>query len=164
MARFQTEKYAVIKDNKIIRVYHTTQGLAGVKASLQYEKLISDEIRLFKDEQYSKGRDIREYDSKGQLLPVEVRIIEGYILCPEGKKVKDKQIVDKTVSEKIRDGELKVGPYEIYDEAKQIIRGKTREELYTPEEIAAQDEETLIQAEMRAIAIERLKAAGKIKK
>lgn len=158
------QTYIVTKNNKILRVYRTTQGQDGILKSLQYEKIYDyDSIEKVTNEYEGvSGMDVREIDTQGKVRPEEERIIEGLIPPPKGKKVLHGAVVDKTTLEKIRDGEIEIGSHEVYDEATDTIRPKTREEMFSPEELQRMEEEQLIQEEMRKIAIERLVAAGKI--
>lgn len=162
------ETYAVFKDNIIVRVYETTQGLRGIYQSLAYEGISDyDTIKLVPNGYEGVvGMNIHELDENGRLRPEEERIVEGYLPVPKGKKIQDGRVVDKTLQEQIADGDVVVGDDYIYDSKQDIIRPKTPEEMYTPEELEKMRIEQMIQEEMQRIikqqAIDNLVKAGKI--
>jgi hypothetical protein len=163
------ETYLVLKQNKILRVYKTSQGKNGVLESLKNEKIIDyDEIRKIEnDTEHATGADIREYDAKGFLLPLIDRAKKGLANLDKHLKIDGDKIVEKSIEEKIFDEVIKLDDYHIYDNDKKEIRPKTQQELLssgiiTQEEIDDANKEKLIQEEIRKIAIERLTEAGKL--
>lgn len=162
------ETYIVTKNDIILRVYHTTQGLEGIKKSLKFENVNDyDEIKKVTNEfEGYTGLNINEINENGKLKPLEQRIIEGYVALPKGFKIVDNKLVEKTLKEKIDDGDIVLSENEIYDEKQNIIRPKTPEEMYSPEELEKMRLEQMIQEEMQRIirqqAIDNLVKAGKI--
>ena len=158
------ETYLIVKDDKILKVVRTDSGLKGCEATAKYYGIEGAEYRKVPDNpEWRSGCHIDEFDNKGNLHPIEKRIIEGYRPVPKGKKVKSGKLVDKTLKEQIDSGEIKLNDYEKYDSTKKEIRAKTQDELLsdgliTQEQIDAQKAEEEIQAEIRAMAIERIEA------
>ena len=163
------ETYLVLKQNKILSVYKTSQGKNGVLESLKNEKIIDyDEIRKIEnDTEHATGADIREYDAKGFLRPLIDRAKKGLANLDKHLKIDGDKIVEKSIEEKIFDEVIKLDDYHIYDNDKKEIRLKTQQELLssgiiTQEEIDDNNKEKMIQEEIRKIAIERLTEAGKL--
>ena len=123
--------YIVIKNNIIIEIYHTSQGIDGIIKSLQFEQITDYDIiqQVPNDFNGTLGMNIQEFDENWNLLPEEERIIKGFIPPPKGKKIKDGKIVDKSLFEQIHDGDIKIEPFQIYDETINAIRTKTEEEI-----------------------------------
>jgi len=163
------ETYLVLKQNKILRVYKTSQGEKGIVESLKNEKIIDyDEIKkIANDTEHATGSDTREYDKEGALRPFIDRAKDGLIEIRPAYKIVGNEIIEKTLKEKIMDNVIKIDDYQIYDDVKKEIRPKTQEELLasgliTQEKINEINKEKLIQEEIRKIAIEKLEALGKL--
>jgi hypothetical protein len=174
----KSETYVVLKDHRIVKVYTTTSGLTGIKESLKNQPILSYDsiIRVEGVPDYVQTTDIREYDENGKLRPLEDRIIDGFVPVPRGKKIVDKTLVNKTIVEKIADGDIKLEYNQKYDEERDEIVYKTEMEL-EEEEVATMSEDELIahneqkaidreikliDEEIRRIAMERLKQRGEI--
>ena len=112
---FKTETYVVIRNNTILRVYKTSQGMDGVRKSLAYEKITNySDIRKYPN--YFEGRtkeDIRCYSSKGKRRDEVTLVKEGLVKLQPHQKLQDNKIVEKSVKEKIDDGLITVGEHEI---------------------------------------------------
>jgi hypothetical protein len=172
----KSETYIILKNDEILKVYKTTQSIQGVHQSLKNQKIsdYSDIKRVDKMNDYRPKTNINEYDKNGIFKPMETRIIDGYRPAPKGKKIVNNTIVDKTIFEQLRDGEIKMSPFQKYDEINDEIIDKTEEEIeaemiakMSKEELSKYNkqkeleaQEKLIQDEIRKIAIERLQAEG----
>lgn len=127
--------YIALKDNKIIFSCESNSE-KGVVSSLQYEGITAyDEIKPIPNEYFAGkvGNDIREFDSNYDLLPEIERMKSGYLTIPKGKKMNEKktELIDKTVKEKIDDGEIELNEYQKYDEETKEIRAKKNSELFS---------------------------------
>jgi len=100
------QSYCVTQNNTIIRIYETTQGVDGVKASLKAESIDDfDAItEIPSDTTIRQGEDIRSYDENHLLRPLQDRIDDGIIVLGSDEKVADNAIVKKSFFELIRDG------------------------------------------------------------
>jgi hypothetical protein len=128
----ETKQYIIIDNNdKIIKIYLSSDPLENIKSllnskNISYSKIIISD-NLFSE--YFVGSNINEYTNTGKLKTVEQRVIDGYISAPMGKKIENKQLVNKTLKNKIDAKEIVLAPYELYDETLDIIRDKTQLEL-----------------------------------
>lgn len=125
--------WIILKDNKILRSCEARTEAEVISTARFFNITEYDEIRNTKqNNSVTKGKDIREYDSNYNLRPEIDRIIDGLIEAPKGKKLNEAktELVDKTVKEKIDDGEIELSEYEIYDEETETVRGKKFSELY----------------------------------
>lgn len=164
------KRYVVIKDKKILRDYHTAQGVEGIHSSIQTEGIECDEIKEVPIScKYSVNTDIREYDQNGKLRPLSVRVHEGLVVPPDGCVLDGENIRFMNMEEKVAAGIIQLDPH-IKAVGDQFLL-KTKEELIADgvktaeqimEEEAVEHEENLIQAEMRKIVIQRL--GDKLKK
>ena len=161
---YQVEVYTVLKDNKIIAVYHTSDGIEGIHASIHNQGLDHDNIiKVPNDFVGYKGQHIEEFDSNHRLKSLQERVTLGHVELPENHKIENDNFVPMTIEEKVKAGKM-----EIHNTTKAVgndIIQKTEEELITEgiktrleidneKQIIA--DEILIQAELRKIAIERL--------
>jgi hypothetical protein len=143
----KTKDYIVIKDNKIIMMINTSQGMEGVLRTL--ENTPYDDIQEFEGNPVNKGvrknDDIRIYDKDWKKRPLADIVKEKLVEVPKGKKV-DKtknEFVEMTIKEKIDSGDIVLQPYEKYDTVtKKIIpktwKEKVDESLATYEEYLSQ--------------------------
>ena len=159
------EKYAILKEKKIIKVFVTADGMHGVAMSLANEKITDfDKIEMIGiDHEWKRGYHTDEYDDKGVIKTDVERMILGRLDVPKGMKLIDDKLVEKTTEEKVRDGVIKLSDYEKLDSATKEIRQKTEAELIsdgvlTQEQVDQQKLEIEIQAELRLMAIERINA------
>lgn len=85
--------------------------------------------------------NINEYKADYTLKSDVERIAGGWMEAPKGKKLNaDKtELIDKTVKEKIDDGEIELSEYQIYDEETKDIRGKKLSELYADKLLTLED-------------------------
>lgn len=126
--------YTALKDNKIVFVCESDSE-QGVMASLMYEGITDyTEIKSIPNEYFQGkvGNDMREFDNNYEFLPEIERMKSGYLAIPKGKKLNDSNIelIDKTVKEKIDDGEIELNEYQKYDEDTKEIRQKKNSELF----------------------------------
>ena len=124
--------WIILKDNKILRSCEATTEDEVISTAKFFGILDYDEIRnTNQTNSVMKGKDIREYDENYNLRPELDRIIDGLIEAPKGKKLNEAktELIDKTIKEKIDDGELQLSEYEIYDEDIKDIRQKNNKEL-----------------------------------
>ncbi|HRZ27146.1 MAG TPA: hypothetical protein P5295_10090 [Spirochaetota bacterium] len=142
------QSYCVIKNNKIIRVYETTQGVDGIKASLKAESIDDfDSItEIPSDTAIQQGEDIRSYDENHQLRPLQDRIDDEIIVVGNDEKIVDGTIVKKSIFELIRDGiekcpaGMKIETIDVSDQYPDglMLRLKTLDEQVQDGEISAQ--------------------------
>ena len=148
--------FIVLKDNKIIAIYESA-NIEGVQASLSYEGITQyDEIiKTFQGFLGVKGQDIREFDKDFNLKPDIVRMKEGYLDIPKGKKLNSDatELIDKTLKEKINDKEIVLNENEIYDDSIQEIRAKKYSELFSSNLLSLED---YIQDTIRPIRNDKL--------
>lgn len=136
---FMIQTFMVLKGETILRMYKTSEGIEGVYKSLEFEKIKGDKIIQVSNEHEGKrNHSIREYDADGKKYEEEKLILDGIIPVPKDKKVVKGKILNKT--------------------KKEIMK-----ETFTPAQIKEIKREELIQAEMRNMAIAKLKKEGKIK-
>ena len=77
------------------------------------------------------GMNINEYDkTTKELKPLSQRIADGYVTVKPGFKVVNDKMIEKTLKEKIDDGDITLEDDEIYDENIQEVREKTSREMY----------------------------------
>ena len=87
----KAEWYCVVKNNIILEVYHTADGIEGVKQSTQLQY---DEIKKMPDHfEGTSGLHLNELEGN-KIKPIEQRIIEGYRSIPEGYELKNNQLVE----------------------------------------------------------------------
>ena len=151
------ETYVVLKSDKIIKVYRTSQGKSGVLKSLEFESINDfDEIKQMDNYTEAKPNLHRnELDNKGKLRPIVDRVKEGYRKLDPHLKIENDEIKEKSEEEKIANGLIEV------PSDKEIIDGKVvakKKEEPTQEEIREQ----LIQKKMRELAVKELEREGKI--
>jgi len=149
--------YIALKDNKIVFVCESDSE-KGVIASLQYEGITDyTEIKTIPNEYFQGkvGNDIREFDKDFNLKPDIVRMKEGYLDIPKGKKLNSDatELIDKTLKEKINDKEIVLNEYEIYDDSIQEIRAKKYSELFSSNLLSLED---YIQDTIRPIRNDKL--------
>lgn len=134
--------WIILKDNKILRSCEA-QTEAEVIATADFFNITDyDEIKnTEQNNSLMKGKDIREYDSNYILRSELDRIVDGLIEAPKGKKLNETKtgLIDKTVKEKIDDGEIELSEYEIYDEETETVRSKKYSELYTSKLLTLED-------------------------
>jgi len=134
--------WIILKDNKILRSCEARTEKEVIATAKFFGVTDYDEIRNTKqNNSVTKGKDIREYDSNYILRPEIDRIIDGLIEAPKGKKLNAEktELIDKTVKEKIDDGEIELSEYEIYDEETEQVRGKKFSELYASKLLTLED-------------------------
>ena len=164
------ERYIVLKDSKIVRVYETSQGIDGINSSLKFEKIEDhDEVRLIPDYFRSArpGMDIREWDERLALRPLADRVSDGLVVVPENYKVEGESIVPMTVEDKVAAGTMEI-PKTMKAVGKEIVKMTdaeivsngimTQKELDDAKQVA-EDEKLISQqmmADMRAAAIAKL--------
>lgn len=165
----KTRKYIVVKDNKILHNFHTTQGLEGVKKSISgidYDNIIEIPI----ESNVLKSTDIREYDNKWNIRPISDRVTDGFVVLPRGYKLLGDSIIPMTIEELVKGKEIELPPrfkaigneiIQMTDEEIISSRQATRKQL--DDEKMERNNEDLIQAKIRELAISELKKEGKIK-
>lgn len=99
---------------------------------LDAPELIDGAIEVSDFEGYI-GSDKDEYDSEWKLLPLHVRVKNGFVVPPEGYKCEGDRFVEMTEVEKIEAGILSLPKGFIIDNG--IIRAKTLEERFHSGEI-----------------------------
>lgn len=173
MGKYKCERWAVMKGETIVKVYTTSQGKAGVEASIANQK-VNDYDRIILVDRNHEGkpkRNINEYTNKGVERPLAMRVKDGYATLPPEMKLDGDTIRPKTVKEKIDTGAMEVPQGSVYDEALKDVRPMTEEEqvaegLITQKQLDDIRKERLIAEEMQKILREqaeaRLKAEGKI--
>jgi hypothetical protein len=98
------QTYAIVKDNQILAVYETADGLSGVIAAARNEGIHDGEpMELPIGFAGVVGSDLREYAPDGHLRPLEERIAEGLVVIPERYVFKEGRIQRKTDFELMRD-------------------------------------------------------------
>jgi len=134
--------WIILKDNKVLRSCEAHSEAEVIATAKFFGINDYEEIRNTKqNNSIMRGKDIREYDSNYILRPELDRIIDGLIEAPKGKKLNETktELIDKTVKEKIDDGEIELSEYEIYDEETEQVRGKKFSELYTSKLLTLED-------------------------
>jgi hypothetical protein len=136
---FTVKDYVVSKDNKVIRVYETSQGEAGVIASLEHEGIDRtghDIVEIPTTHKVEVGSDLREYTKDWNKRSLKDRVEEGYVKLrkaeedspyPEGtvlEKVSGEELTPKTDYDFVKEGvrELQANEY-LDDEAEEIKTG-----------------------------------------
>jgi hypothetical protein len=165
----ETEKYVVIKDNKIIRKMHTSQGLTGIKTVLgdtQY-----DEIRKIPNVSFDvrTKRDVREYDENWKFHKLSKRVADGFVRIPENHKLDEETIRPMTVQERVDSGIIQIPPrmkvgndhFVAMSDAEIVLSGQATQKELDDEKKAIQREQ-LIQQEMRKMAEESLIKKGEL--
>lgn len=69
--------YLVVRDNEVIKVYHTLGELSDIEKTLEIQKIPKDEAYILKkldDFQYAKGDKIYPYNPKDKRPETEVII------------------------------------------------------------------------------------------
>ena len=131
------EKYIVIKDGIIIGCFETSQGKAGILASI--DTLEHDEIKIVDIEgDHRIDSHIDEYDTNHKFKPMSERVRLGHFKLPENHKLDGEEIVPMTIEDKVREGKMVSDPHLKYVGNDAIA--KTDEELisggvYTKEEL-----------------------------
>jgi len=149
-------RYIVIKDNKILRKYHTKEDISSIHNIMKKYNVTDYEIReIPEDNEYRPDFNINEFENH-KLKSEEQRIIEGFVPVPKGFKIDKGKLIEKTIWEKIKDSDIILQSNEYYCDEENII--KIEIQIPTQEEI----NEKLIQQEIRQIAIERLQTRGEI--
>jgi len=123
--------YIALKDNKIVHSCETNSE-DKVIASMQYEGITDyDSIQQIPNEYFTGkvGQDIREFDSKYELLSLSER--KDFVDIPEGKKIEGNEFVEMTIKEKIDAGLTVLSDREKYDDITKTIIQKTNSELAT---------------------------------
>jgi len=89
------------------------------------------EIRTDLPDVFELGTHINEYDpTTKKLKSLEQRVEEGYVIVSPGFKINGEEIVEKTLKDKIEDGDIVMNDLQKYDPVENKIVGKTDEELY----------------------------------
>ena len=163
MAR-KVEVYTVTKDDQIVGVFHTADGIAGIHASIKNENLEYDTIT-----QVPIGfvgtvkNNIKEFDTNFEFHPLSKRVADGYVKVPEGHKLKDEKIVPMIKQEKVEAGldtidiKMKAVGDDVIPktEAELVAEGIMIQQEIDDQKQAIEDEK-LIYAEMRKMVISNL--------
>jgi hypothetical protein len=170
---FPIKRYIVLKDGKIIRDYHTADGIEGIHQSIHNEGLDHDEIIEAPVENWDIKVDTHkeEYETGWKMKPLSVRVANGHFKVPENHKLEGEQIVPMTVEDKWKAGKQDIGARNKavgndvipMTDAELIEKGiATKKQLDDERQVI--EEEALIAKEMRKMVIDKLKAEGKISK
>lgn len=156
------EKYIVVKDNKIIGCFETNQGKNGVLASIKdtpYDSI--EQVDIEGDHRVQTFKD--EYNDKHKFKSLKERVSLGRIKIPEGHKLDGENIRAMNLQEKVEAKLIEANPLLVYEG--DTTRLKTEEELISTgvktkkqidEEKLILEEEKMIQAELRKLAISNL--------
>lgn len=155
------EKYIVVKDKKIIGCFETSQGEAGIIKSMgdiKYDSMQKVDI----NGDHRIETHIDEYDGN-KFKPLSMRVKAGHVKLPDGHKLDGETVVTMTIEDKVNAGLIELSPLmkaignDVIQktDAELIVEGiKTQKQI--DDEKLIIEEEKLIQAEMRKIAIEQL--------
>jgi len=134
--------WIILKDNIILGSVETDREQNVIKSLPALGISDYDEIRNTKQHNSVRPKlNINEYKANYTLKSDIERIAGGWMEAPKGKKLNaDKtELIDKTVKEKIDDGEIELSEYQIYDEETKEIRGKKLSELYADNLLTLED-------------------------
>lgn len=156
---FPIKRYVVLKDGKIIRDYHTSDGIEGIHQSIHNEGLDHDEIIEAPVENWDIKVDTHkdEYETGWKMKPLSVRVAAGHVKVPENHKLENEKVVPMTVEDK-----WKAGTHELHPRMKAVgndVVPKTDAEIVA-EGLATQkelDDERQIAEDERIIAEESAK-------
>ena len=156
---YKVKIFIVLDGNKIIKIYHTSGSKDDIKIALENDEVFkyTDIKEVPSDSDYHAETDIREY-ANNKLRPLVDRIIDGLSKCPDGQKLSEGKLVDKTLKDQIQDKEIIIEEHQMYCEKTDSIIDKPK----TKEQLEQEELEDEIQKEMRKIAIERIDARKKI--
>lgn len=158
----KAEKFIAIKDNIVVGCFETTQGEAGIiksMGSIPYDKIQVVDI----EGDHRIKTHIDEYDKNHRFKPLSVRVKAGHVKLPEGHKLDGENVVPMMQEEKIKNGLLMLDP--LFKAVGNDIIPKTDTELVAEriktqkqidDEKKTRDDEQLIQAEIRRMAIANL--------
>jgi len=155
------EKYIVIKDNVIIDFFETSEGIDGVKKSINYN--YDDIKKVDINSEHKRKTNVDEYEENGKLKKLSKRVADGYVKLPDNVKLENEMVVNKTIEEKVNDGIIEISPLQkavgneiIMKTDEELVNEgiKTQKEINDEKQIL--DDEKLIAEEMRKMVIEKL--------
>lgn len=125
--------WVILKDDIILGSVETDKEQNVIKSLHALGISEYDEIRNTKQNNSVRPKlNINEYNPDYTLKSDIERIAGGWLEAPKGRKLNDDktELIDKTIKEKIDDGEIELSEYQKYDEEIKEIRRKKLSELY----------------------------------
>lgn len=118
------ETYIVRARGKILQVYETQDGIAGVEASMRSEGIVGESVLVPTPFEGHRDQDEREFDADWKLRPIKDRVADGLVVLPPDQTVDEEtgEVRPKTLKESIDDGTIELQSSQKYDpETESII-------------------------------------------
>lgn len=161
----EVKKFIVIRNDIIIGVYVTSDGIDGARKSL-YDIFYDSIVEVPVDAEINQARSVKEYDEKWELRPYKDRISDGLVCVPYGYVFADGELRKMTLTEEVKAGITKI-PEGTKIENETFVQMSDDEMmeagLIKKEQIEARNDEKLIFNKMYEMAREELRKEGKIR-